>query len=184
MAVILESERLVLRPWTVDDAKAALEIYGREEVAHWLSPEMDRVLDEDSMRLLLQQWIAEDERAVPPSGRWAVELRDDKRVVGGVALLYLPPGGEDLELAFQVRPDEWGQRYAAEAGLAVAHYALREHHAEEIFAVVRPNNHRAAAAAQRIGMEWAGETEKYYQLLLQVYRLRAADLAHPLILRQ
>ncbi|HEX2177788.1 MAG TPA: GNAT family N-acetyltransferase [Nocardioidaceae bacterium] len=179
MPDILESDRLVLRPWTVDDAEVALEIYGREEVAHWLSPEMDRVADEDSMRLLLQQWIAEDERAVPPTGRWAVELRDDKRVVGGIALLYLPPGGEDVELAFQVAPDEWGQGYATEAGLLVAHYALREHHAEEIFAVVRPHNHRAASTARRIGMEWAGETEKYYQLSLQVYRLRAADLDHP-----
>jgi RimJ/RimL family protein N-acetyltransferase len=179
VALILETERLVLRPWTIDDADAALQIYGREEVSRWLSPEMDRVPDEDSMRLLLQQWILEDERAAPPTGRWAIELRDDKRVVGGVALLYLPPGGEDLEIGFQLAPQEWGHGYATEAGQAVAHYALQDHRAEELFAVVRPNNHRAAAAAMRIGMEWAGETEKYYQLLLQVYRLRAADLDHP-----
>jgi RimJ/RimL family protein N-acetyltransferase len=179
VARILETERLVLRPWTIDDADAALQIYGSQEVSRWLSPEMDRVPDADSMRLLLQQWILEDERAAPPTGRWAIELRDDKRVVGGVALLYLPPGGEDLEIGFQLAPEEWGQGYATEGGLAVAHYALQEHHAEEVFAVVRPNNHRAVAAAERIGMEWAGETEKYYQLLLQVYRLRAADLDHP-----
>jgi len=179
VAIILDSDRLVLRPWTMDDAEAALPIYGSDEVSRWLSPVMDRVPDVDAMRLLLQQWIAEDERAAPPSGRWAIQLRDDKRVVGGVALLYLPPGGEDLELGFQVRPDEWGQGYALEAGMAVARYALFEHHAEEVFAVVRPHNHRAAAAAERMGFEWAGETEKYYQLMLQVYRLRAADLAHP-----
>jgi RimJ/RimL family protein N-acetyltransferase len=179
VAQILESDRLVLRPWTIDDADAALEVYGSEEVSRWLSPEMDRVPDADSMRLLLQQWIAEDERGLPPTGRWAVELRDDKRVIGGVALLYLPPGGEDLEIAFQLALEAWGHGYAAEAGSAVVHYALQEHRAEEVFAVVRPRNHRAAATAQRIGMEWAGETEKYYQLLLQVYRLRAADLDHP-----
>jgi RimJ/RimL family protein N-acetyltransferase len=179
VAVILDSDRLVLRPWTIDDADVAMAIYGSDEVARWLSPAMDRVSDVDAMRLLLQQWIAEDERGAPPTGRWAIELRDDKRVVGGVALLYLPPGGEDLEIGFQVRPDEWGQGYAIEAGMAVARYALFEHHAEEVFAVVRPNNRRAAAAAERMGFEWAGETEKYYQLLLQVYRLRAADLAHP-----
>ncbi len=179
MAQILDSERLVLRPWTMDDVDAALQVYGSEEVSRWLSPEMDRVLDADSMRLLLQQWIAEDERGLPPTGRWAIELRDDKRVVGGVALLYLPPGGEDLEIGFQLAPDEWGRGYATEAGMTVAQYALLEHHAEELFAVVRPNNRRAAAAALRMGMEWTGETEKYYQLLLQVYRLRVGDLHHP-----
>jgi RimJ/RimL family protein N-acetyltransferase len=179
VAVTLETERLVLRPWTVDDAEAAVSIYGSPEVARWLSPEMDVVPDEDAMRLLLQQWIAEDERAVPPLGRWAVELREDKRVVGGVALLYLPPGGEDLEIGFQIAPAEWGQGYSVEAGHAVAHYALQEHHAEEVFAVVRPANKRAAAAARRMGMEWCGETEKYYQLSLDVYRLRLADLDQP-----
>jgi RimJ/RimL family protein N-acetyltransferase len=176
---VLESERLVLRPWTIDDADTALRIYGSEQVSRWLSPEMDLVPDADTMRLILQQWIAEDERGLPPTGRWAVELREDKRLIGGIALLYLPPGGEDLEIGFALAPEDWGRGYATEAGLAVAHYALQEHHVEEVFAVVRPNNHRAAAAAVRMGMEWAGETEKYYQLLLQVYRLRAADLDHP-----
>jgi RimJ/RimL family protein N-acetyltransferase len=183
VAVTLESERLVLRPWTVDDAEVALSVYGQEGVARWLSPEMDVVLDEDAMRLLLQQWMAEDERAIPPLGRWAIELREDKRVVGGISLLYLPPGGVDLEIGFQLAPDEWGHGYATEAGSVLAHYALLEHHAEEVFAVVRPGNDRAAAAAERIGMEWTGETEKYYQLLLQVYRLRVGDLDHPLIPR-
>jgi RimJ/RimL family protein N-acetyltransferase len=179
VADILESERLVLRPWTIDDADAALEIYGSEEVSRWLSPTMNRVHDVDSMRVLLQQWIAEDERGMPPIGRWAIELRDDKRVVGAVALLYLPPGGEDLEISWHLAPAEWGNGYAAEAGHTVAAYALRHHHVEEVFAVVRPHNDRAIATARRVGMEWAGETEKYYQLLLQVYRLRAADLGHP-----
>ncbi|WP_237742803.1 hypothetical protein [Actinopolymorpha alba] len=30
--------------------------------------------------------------------RRTVELSTDARVVGGVSLLYLPPGGEDLEI--------------------------------------------------------------------------------------
>lgn len=179
MATTLESDRLVMRPWTVDDAEAALAVYGDPEVARWLSPEMDCVPDLDTMRVVLQHWILEDERGTPPTGRWAIELREDKRVVGGVALLYLPPGGEDLEIGFQVASAEWGNGYATEAGHAIAEYALEHHHVEEVFAVVRPANDRAAEAARRMGMEWAGETEKYYQLLLQVYRLRAADLRHP-----
>ena len=51
---------------------------------------------------------------------------------------------------------------------------------EEVFAVVRPTNKRAAFMARRIGMEWVGETDKYYDLPLHVYRLRSADLDTPL----
>jgi hypothetical protein len=32
------------------------------------------------------------------------------------------------------------------------------------------------ATARRIGMEWVDETEKYYGLRLQVFRIRPADL--------
>jgi len=42
--------------------------------------------------------------------------------------------------------------------------------------VVRPGNVRATATARRNGMEWVGETGKYFGLTLQVYRLRPADL--------
>ncbi|MEU8176490.1 hypothetical protein AB0C14_26765 [Microbispora hainanensis] len=46
----------------------------------------------------------------------------------------------------------------------------------EVFAVARPTNERGARAARRIGMEWVGETDKYYDLRLQVFRLRKGDL--------
>jgi RimJ/RimL family protein N-acetyltransferase len=41
---------------------------------------------------------------------------------------------------------------------------------------MRPANKRAVAVARRIGMEWVGETEKYHNLRLQVFRLRPGDL--------
>ncbi|UAL29403.1 GNAT family N-acetyltransferase [Nocardioides rotundus] len=173
----ITSSRLTLRPWTVDDAEAAFEIYGRPEVARWLSPAMDAVPDAAAMRAVLQQWRAEDERLAPPAGRWAIELTETGRVIGGVILLYLPPGGEDLELGWQLVPDAWGQGYAVEAGHAVAQWAFAQHSVDEIFSVVRPTNERGGATAQRLGMEWVGETEKYYDLRLQVYRLRPAELA-------
>ena len=49
------------------------------------------------------------------------------------------------------------------------------HDVDEIFAVVRPGNTRAAATVRRNGMEWVGETDKYFRLDLQVFRLRRAD---------
>jgi RimJ/RimL family protein N-acetyltransferase len=41
---------------------------------------------------------------------------------------------------------------------------------------MRPANQRAEKLARRLGMQWVGETNKYYDLRLQVYRLRPPDL--------
>jgi RimJ/RimL family protein N-acetyltransferase len=170
---VVRSPRLTLRPWRVDDAEAALAVYGVDDVARWLSPAMDRVRDADAMRALIERWHDEDLEL--PQGRWAVTVTGTGEVVGGVAVLPLPPHGEDLEVAWQLAPHAWGHGYAAEAGHAVAHHAFT-YGVEEVFAVVRTQNGRGAATAQRVGMEWVGETEKYYGLRLHVYRLRAGDL--------
>jgi RimJ/RimL family protein N-acetyltransferase len=170
----LVSERLVLRPWTADDADGALGVYGTGEVARWLSPVMDRVPDVAAMRLVLQQWTAEDARLVVPGGRWAIESRESGDLVGGATLLPLSPD-EAYELGWQLRPEAWGHGYAAEAGRAVARWAFAQG-LEEVISLVRPANKRAAATVERIGMEWVGETDKYHRLRLQEYRLRPGDL--------
>ena len=177
MAQRLVTDRLVLRGWDPDDAGAALSAYGDAEVAHWLTPAMDKVGDLAAMHLLLQQWGAEDARMTTPAGRWAVELRGTGEVIGGATLLPLPPD-EEFEIGWQLRPQEWGHGYATEAGLALAQWAFGQG-IEQVVALVRPTNTRAVATVRRIGMEWVGETEKYHGLRLQEYRLRPGDLTAP-----
>ena len=172
----ISTRRLVLRPWRVEDAGSALAIYGTADVSHWLSPVMDSVPDAAAMRLVLQQWTAEDARLIPPAGRWAIERRDDRDLIGGAVLLPLPPDLVDIEMGWQLRPDAWRHGYATEAGRALARWAFGEG-IDEVLAVSRPANTRAAATARRIGMEWVGETDKYYELRLQVFRVRPGDLA-------
>ena len=174
MAEELITDRLILRPWRLDDAEQAFEVYGEGDVAKWLSPAMDSVRDVAAMRLVLEQWISESDQVDAPAGRWAVESRDGQRVIGGAVLLPLPPGNEDLEMGWALRPDAWGSGYATEAASALARWAFDAGH-DEIFAVARPKNSRGGAVARRLGMEWVGETDKYYDLRLQVFRLRAGD---------
>ena len=175
MAELLATDRLVLRDWTEDDAEAALTIYGAPEVAQWLIPAMELIPDTAAMRRLLTQWAHERDTAEPATGRWAIVLREDGRVIGGATLRRLPVPGNDVEIAWQLDPVHWGRGYATEAGLGLARYAF-DQDVDELFAVSRPRNTRAAATARRMGMQWVGETDKYYGMRLEVYRLRRSDL--------
>jgi RimJ/RimL family protein N-acetyltransferase len=172
----IRTPRLLLRPWRQDDAAAALDIYGSPEVSRWLAPAMNQITDLEAMRELINKWI--DTPPGPegrPSGRWVIEETESGRVAGSGQILPLPPEDDDLEVGYQLAPWAWGRGLAAEAGHALAHYAFTNGE-DELFAVVRPQNERGARAARRIGMEWVGETEKYYNLRLQVFRLRKGDL--------
>jgi RimJ/RimL family protein N-acetyltransferase len=171
----IRTARLLLRPWVLDDAEAALAIYGADEVSRWLAPAVERVPDIASMRADLASWMVECVSLDSCQGRWAIVLRETSEVVGGVTLLPLPPYDVDLQVGWQIAPKAWGNGFATEAGHAVAHYAFGAG-LDEIFAVVRPQNVKGAATARRVGMEWVGVTEKYYNLRLEVYRLRRGDL--------
>ncbi len=172
----IRSPRLTLRPWSPADATAALAIYGSEEVTRWLSPAMGRVDDAAAMEKVIAGWLA---GPLPtPAARWAMELVETGELVGSTVLLPLPPEDDDLQIGWQLAPAFWGQGLAAEGGHAVAHFAF-ESGVEELFAVVRPRNERGAATARSIGMEWVGESEKYFDLRLQIYRLRRGELDVP-----
>jgi RimJ/RimL family protein N-acetyltransferase len=175
MDPLLVTDRLALRAWSAEDAEAALPIYGTQAVTRWLTPAMSRVDDVAAMRDVLQRWQDEQPGLLTPQGRWAVVLRDSGELIGGVGIRLLPPYEDDLDLSWQFHPDHWGHGYATESGRALVDWAFAQD-AEELFAVARPNNQRAIATAERIGMRWVGETTKYYDLRLQVFRVRHSDL--------
>jgi RimJ/RimL family protein N-acetyltransferase len=176
MNIPLTTERLIIRDWSVDDADAALAIYGSTDVAHWLTPAMDRVGDVAAMRSVLQAWQEAQPNLLAPRGRWAVQRQDDNTVIGGLVIRLLPPYDEDLELSWQLNPQAWGHGYATEAANALSAWAFTQD-IDELFAVARPNNVRAIATAKRLGMQWVGETTKYYELRMQVYRIRHNELS-------
>jgi hypothetical protein len=98
-------------------------------------------------------WMAVSDAAGLPC-RCAITDKKSGHVIGGVALLPLPPSGTDLEIAWQMAPAMWGHGYSAEAGHAVAHQDFEKAGLSEVSAVVRRGNHRGVATARRVG--WNG----------------------------
>lgn len=178
MRAPLRTERLFIRDWTTSDAEAALDIYGVEEVSRWMTPDTEPVGDLATMRSVLQDWIAVQPTFDPPSGRWAIARHEDNQVIGGLTIRSLPPDEEDLEIGTHLRPDAWGRGYGTEAGTALIRWAF-EVGVDELYAVASPANERAIALARQMGMQWVGETEKYYGIDLVVYRIRPGDLDEP-----
>ncbi len=100
----LETDRLTIRDWTAGDAPAALEIYGSDDVARWLTPALDKIGDLAAMQAVLHAWIEAQPNLTAPCGRWAVARRDDGEVVGGMVIRLLPPYDVDLEIGWQLKP--------------------------------------------------------------------------------
>lgn len=161
--MLLETPRLRIRDWTLDDAPTVLDIHSRIEVVQWLDdgpPNLCRDLDGAITRI--QRWRGRDE---PPLGQWAIEVTDDGplhgRAIGSVMLLRLPNGDGEVEIGWNLHPDAWGRGYASEAARAVLQHGF-EAGLEEIHAVTHLTNGPSQAVAHRIGMEHRGVTHRWY----------------------
>lgn len=176
MSRLIETTRLTLGPWGVSDASDALRIYGAPSVNRWLTPQLGTFDSAAAMRSTLLQWRDDGRDDAGCPGHWALRAREEPTLVGGLSLQYAPPGGESLSIAWALAPSAWGQGYAAEAGDALVRWAMHEHGVVEVFAIVQPDNERAAATAQRIGMEWVTELGHLSHGRYQVYRIRHGDL--------
>ena len=83
VTTVINTDRLVIRPWTEADAGDALAIYGHRAVAAWLPADIPPVTDECVMLSVIRGWLAEDQESPTPAGRWAVELQAEHRLIGG-----------------------------------------------------------------------------------------------------
>ncbi|MDF1602023.1 GNAT family N-acetyltransferase [Nocardioides sp. YIM 152315] len=176
MSRIIQTPRLVLRPWEATDVDAAFAIFSAPSVREWVPPELGPPDTVEGMRALLASWADRDSLSEKALGHWAVGRRGSSAVIGGLTLHPASVGGESIALAWALSPSAWGHGYAAEAGDALVRWAIHDMGEIEIFALVQPDNKRAAATAERIGMEWVTEIGHVDNGRYQVYRIRHGDL--------
>jgi RimJ/RimL family protein N-acetyltransferase len=118
--VVLETDRLLLRPWRIADAARQRELWTERDPR--VPPH--RRIDADGRPTVaeIEDWIR---TSPPPSsiGLLAAERKADGDVIGYCGLIDgRGPHGEP-ELAFELLRRVWRQGYATEASLAVLAWA-------------------------------------------------------------
>ena len=163
----LRTDRLRLRRWTTAPADLARlqDLYSRDAVTRWLggSPKLPPAV-------LLERWSAVSAQN-PLFGSWAIDPLVGP-VAGTVLLRPLPNGVGEVEVAWHLHPDSWGQGYATEAARAVIDRGF-DAGLPEVYAVVRPGNTASLAVCGRLGMRPLGRLRRWYDVELEAFRLMA-----------
>jgi RimJ/RimL family protein N-acetyltransferase len=170
---------VLLRPWELEDADVAHQLFSHPSVTTWMSPVVPPVQSRADVAKLLDTWAYDSYMAPVPQGRWAIERQDTGEVIGSIFLTTPSPDSTLLTLWWQVRPDATGEGFATEAAHAVAHHAFDIGGADHLYALIEPSNERAIAVAIRLGMRLEGTASEFYDSTLQRYRLDREDLEQP-----
>jgi len=151
--VVLETDRLLLRPWRVAEASVQRELWTERDPR--VPPH--RRIDEDG-----NPTVAEFEEAIrtnqPSStGLLALERKATRDVIGYCGLIDSGQGsGDEPELAFELLRRVWSQGYATEASLAVLDWA-RSSGYERLWATVWEWNTASRRVLAKLGFD---ETEQ------------------------
>jgi [ribosomal protein S5]-alanine N-acetyltransferase len=151
--VVLETDRLLLRPWRVSEAAIQRELWTERDPR--VPPH--RRIDADGHPTIAD--LEEGIRAAQPSsiGLLAVERRAAGDVIGYCGLVDSGRGAEgEPELAFELLRRVWGQGYATEASLAVLDWA-RSSGYERVSATVWDWNTASRRVLARLGFAETGK---------------------------
>jgi len=143
-AVLIETERLWLRPMRIGDLDDFAALHADPEVTGFIRP-LDRTEAEERLRRDEVEWR---ERG---HGLLAMLDRESGAFLGRCGLKHWPQFGE-TELGWVLRRDAWGHGYATEAARACAEWGFAELDVPYLTAMVDPDNARSIRVAERLGM--------------------------------
>ena len=144
MVPTLTTDRLALRGWREDDARAVRGDHRRPR-GHALHGRHARPGADAGGR----SRCTSRHFALRGYGLWAVER--DGELIGRVGL-WRPEGWPGLEVGWLLGRPAWGHGYATEAGRAAVEFAWSELGAEQVISLIAPDNVASQRVAERLGM--------------------------------
>ena len=147
---VIETERLILRWLTIDDAEFIMELVNEPS---WIRFIGDRKVKSvgDARTYIAKGPAAMYERV--GFGLYRVERKDDGVPIGLCGLIKRD-GLDDVDLGFAFLPRFWGQGYAFESASAVLAFGQREFGLKRIVAITSKDNENSIKLLQCIGLKF------------------------------
>ena len=147
----IETDRLLLRPYTLDDAQEVWEYQRDPAVTKYTNDGGVRTLAE--IESILQDVIIEGDYVEYGYGRMAVVHRESNKVIGFCGLKYLPEL-DQVDIGYRYAKEYWGQGLATEAGLAVMQFGWQELQLPRIIGMALPENKASVRVLEKLGLKF------------------------------
>ena len=147
---ILETNRLILRQLSTEDAAFILELVNEPSFIQNIGDRGVRTL-EDERDYILRVAISSYEKN--GFGLYLVELKDSGQSIGMCGLIKRD-GLEDVDIGYAFLPRFWLKGYAVEAAAAVKAYARDVLGLKRLVAITDPANQGSIRVLEKIGLKY------------------------------
>lgn len=150
---VINTDRLILRKFKLDDARDMYKNWSSDsEVTKYLSWYAHP--DVDFTKALITTWVSEylhEDRY-----HWAIELKENREVIGDIAVFNLKEKHESCEVGYCLSKSYWNEGIMSEALSSVIDYLFREVGLNRIFAMHDPDNIASENVMIKNNMKYEG----------------------------
>ena len=146
---IIETERLVLRPVTLDDAEAMFEYASDKETTRYTFPTNQSL--EETKNNIAQFYLAN------PLGRWGIELKNSGEFIGTIDLHKIDTVLKKAAIGYIIHQKYWNQGLTTEANRAVIKLAFEEIGMNKLTALHDKDNPASGKVMEKSGMRFSHE---------------------------
>ncbi|MEO7922230.1 MAG: GNAT family N-acetyltransferase [Chitinophagaceae bacterium] len=135
MEIIFETDRLIVRKFTDEDADNYFALQGNADVMQYIRPPRTR---QESDEFLKEKILAAD--PADYKGYWAVENKEAGSFIGCFVIIPIPDDVEKTQLGYSFLPKNWGKGYATEVAKGGVNYFYNRTPLAEIYGVTDTPN--------------------------------------------
>ena len=149
----IETERLILRPFTMEDAEPMLRNWASDpEVTKYLTwPAHGNV---EISRWVLLDWTSQYEK--PDYYQWAMVLKETGEPIGSIAAVKVNDSAQWVEIGYCLGRNWWRQGIMSEALRALIVFFFEKVRVGRIQAAHDPRNPNSGAVMRKCGMTCEG----------------------------
>ena len=145
---MFETERLILRCFNENDADSLAGVLSDPDVMRF---SLSGPYSSEKIQKFLKCTIAS--YANDGVGLWAVEHKDDCRLIGYCGYLVQQIDGQhEIELTYRFVKGYWGQGLATEAAKAVCKYGFEQLGLNRLISIIEAENIASIRVAEKCGM--------------------------------
>src|SRR5215208_5607626 len=154
--LILETKRPVLRRQVPPALDAPWGLYCDPENTRYI-PDAPRSREEAKEEL---EWHMNGHPRFPELGLWATIHKEMGKFIGRCGLLpWTIDERQEVEVAYTISRDYWGQGLATEAAQAILDYGFERLNLIRLISIIDPENMASQKVAQKIGMKFEKEAQ-------------------------
>ncbi|HSK46827.1 MAG TPA: GNAT family N-acetyltransferase [Coriobacteriia bacterium] len=148
--IVVETERLCLRPWAIEDADEFAVMARDPAVVEYITGGRP-LTDAEVAEFIERQMVTQEERGW---SRWAVQLREPRDGEPAGVVGFCGPGctfAPEVEVGWWLRAELWGRGLATEAGRAAVRHCFEVIGFPRLICCVHPDNQASRAVARKVG---------------------------------